>query len=66
MIITPGVYCQVIHGNTAEELFQDKEGCHIMERQGQNMAWLLKALAAGSKENPPPPPTERIWTNFIR
>ena len=66
MIITPGVYWEVIHGNTPQELAGDEEGLQIMEIQGRNMAWLLRALAAGKKEIPPPPPLERIRTNFIR
>ena len=65
MIITPGVYWEVIHGNTPEELTQDEEGLQIMEIQGRNMAWLLKALAAGKREIPPPPAVERKRTNFI-
>jgi len=66
MIITPGVYWDVIHGNTAEEVLKDEEGLQIMEIQGRNMAWLLKALAAGKKEIAPPPLPERKRTNFIR
>lgn len=65
IIVTPGVYWDVIHGNTAAELSEDKEGLNIMEIQGRNMAWLLKVLAAGKKECPPPPPVERKRTNFI-
>ena len=65
MIITPGVYWEVIHGNTPEELEGDEEGLQLMEIQGRNMAWLLKALASGKKEIPPPPPVERKRTNFI-
>ena len=65
MIITPGIYWDIIHGNTAGELVQDKEGLQIMEVQGRNMAWLLKALAAGKKEIKPPLTPERIRTNFI-
>ena len=65
IIITPGVYWEVIHGNTPEELAQDEEGLQLMEIQGRNMAWLLKLLAAGKKEIKPPPPVERKRTNFI-
>ena len=65
MIITPGVYWEVIHGNSQEELAHDEEGLQIMEIQGRNMAWLLKALEAGRKEYSPPPPVERKRTNFI-
>ena len=65
IIITPGVYWNVIHGNTPEELTGDEEGLQIMEIQGRNMAWLLKTLAAGVKENEPPEPLKRKRTNFI-
>jgi len=67
MIITPGVYWDVIHGNNAEEVSKDEEGIQIMEVQGRNMAWLLKTLAAGKREVPfPPPLNNRKRTNFIR
>ena len=66
IILTPSVYWQVIHGNTPAELSQDEEGGQIMEIQGRNMAWLLKTLAAGKKEAPPPLQVERKRTNFIR
>jgi multimeric flavodoxin WrbA len=66
MIITPGVYWDVIHGNNAEEVLEDEEGLQIMEIQGRNMAWLIKTLAAGKKEVPLPPPIAgRKRTNFI-
>ena len=66
IIITPGIYWDVIHGNTPEELAKDEEGIQIMEVQGRNMAWLLKALASGRKEFPPPAQIPRKRTNFIR
>jgi multimeric flavodoxin WrbA len=66
MIITPGVYWDVIHGNNQKELAEDEEGLQIMEIQGRNMAWLIKTLAAGKKEIPPPLPLQRKRTNFIR
>jgi multimeric flavodoxin WrbA len=65
IILTPSVYWQVIHGNNPEELARDEEGVQLMEIQGRNMAWLLKALAAGRKEVPPPQQVERKRTNFI-
>jgi multimeric flavodoxin WrbA len=66
MIITPGLYWEVIHGNDAKELMEDLEGLQLMETQGKNMAWLIKTLAAGKKEVPfPPPLAERKRTNFI-
>jgi multimeric flavodoxin WrbA len=67
VLITPGIYWDVIHGSSAEEVVQDHEGLQIMEVQARNMAWLLKTLAAGSKEVPLPAPRQnRKWTNFIR
>jgi multimeric flavodoxin WrbA len=65
IIITPGVYWGVIHGQTQEELSEDEEGLQIMEIQGRNMAWLLKTLEAGKKEIKPPLQPERKRTNFI-
>ena len=66
IIVTPGAYWHVIHGNTPEEFAQDEEGVQLMEIQGRNMAWLLKTLAAAKKEVPLPPQQERKRTNFIR
>jgi multimeric flavodoxin WrbA len=66
IIITPGIYWDVIHGGDAEKLSEDAEGQCIMETQGKNMAWLLKCLAAGKKETPLPELPPRVWTNFIR
>ena len=69
IIIAPGQYWDVIHGNSAEEVMQDEEGIQIIETQARNMAWLIKTLAAGKKEVPLPVPLamqERKRTNFIR
>ena len=66
IIITPGVYWNVIHGNNEKEVLQDLEGLQIMEIQGRNMAWLLKTLSYGRKEIPVPPRVDRTRTNFIR
>jgi multimeric flavodoxin WrbA len=66
ILITPGFYWNVIHGNTPVELAQDEEGLQIMEIQGRNMAWLIKTLEAGKKDVPLPPAIPRKRTNFIR
>jgi hypothetical protein len=65
-VIVPSVYWGVIHGSSREELTEDKEGIHIAETVGRNMAWLIKALGLGKKEIPLPPQTKRVWTNFVR
>jgi multimeric flavodoxin WrbA len=64
-LITPSVYWEVIHGNSAEEALGDKEGLQIMEISGRNMAWLLKILDRGKTDIPPPPDIKRERTNFI-
>jgi hypothetical protein len=66
MIITPGIYWDVIHGTSWDELEKDEEGVQIMEIQGRNMAWLIKALVSGKKEISPPAWPERKRTNFVR
>jgi len=66
IIITPGVYWNIMHGNNANETLEDQEGLQIMEIQGRNMAWLIKTLAAGKNIVPMPKPVdERKRTNFI-
>ena len=60
-------YWNMVHGNTPEEVLQDREGVQIMETLGKNMAWLLKCLEAGKKagvEEPAKP--VKVMTNFIR
>jgi multimeric flavodoxin WrbA len=62
-VITPSVYWEVIHGNTPQELEEDREGLQIMAITGRNMAWLLKTIAAGGV--PRPEELKRENTNFI-
>ena len=60
-------YWNMVHGNTPEEVMQDKEGLQIMRVLGQNMAWILKCIEAGKNAGIPCPQTEeKVWTNFIR
>ncbi|MDR2899908.1 MAG: flavodoxin family protein [Treponema sp.] len=66
MIVTPNLYWNIIHGNSAEEALQDDEGMLIMKTLGRNMAWLLKAVDMGKKALPLPETDKRVWTNFIR
>ncbi len=67
MPIVSSNYWNMVHGNTPEEVAQDKEGLQIMRTLGNNMAWLLKAIAAGKAAGVNPPATEdKIMTNFIR
>lgn len=65
-VIAPSVYWGVVHGNSAEELAEDKEGIFTAENAARNMAWLIKALALAKKELPLPVLSGRPRTNFIR
>lgn len=67
MPVVSSNYWNMVHGNTPEEVLQDKEGVQIMETLGKNMAWLLKCLEAGKKAGveEPAKPT-KVMTNFIR
>jgi multimeric flavodoxin WrbA len=66
IITVPNLYWNIIHGNSAEESLQDKEGTLIMKTLGRNMAWLMKAVDMGKKSIPLPEAEKRVWTNFIR
>ena len=67
MPLVASQYWPMVHGATAEDVKQDKEGLQIMRQLGRNMAWLMKCIAAGRAagiEDPAIEPAER--TNFIR
>jgi len=67
MPVVSSQYWNMVHGNTPDEVRQDKEGLQIMRTLGNNMAWLLKSIEAGKEagvERPKQEPRER--TNFIR
>lgn len=67
MPIISGRYWNMIHGNTPEEVIQDKEGMQNMRIVARNMAWHLKCREAAEKAGILPPQTEEvIYTNFIR
>ena len=67
MSIVSSNYWNMVHGNTPDEVKQDKEGLQIMRQLGVNMAWLLKCIEAGKNSGINLPQTEdKIKTNFIR
>ena len=67
MPIVSSRYWNMVHGNTVEEVVQDKEGLQTMRMLGRNMAFLIKSIKWG-KENIglPEREKERHYTNFIR
>jgi len=62
MPVVSSQYWNAVHGNTPDEVRRDLEGLQVMRTLGNNMAWLIKSIKAGSP--PPEPEKERVWTNF--
>lgn len=66
MPIVTSTYWNSVHGNTPDEVRQDKEGLQVMRMLANNMAWLLKMIEATRGTVPLPVPEPAIQTNFIR
>ncbi len=67
MPIISGRYWNMVHGATADEVLQDKEGLQNMRILARNMAWHLKCQEAGKNAGiPMPKHEETVFTNFIR
>ena len=67
MYLVGSSYWNQIHGNNKEEAKQDLEGLQTMRNLGKNMAYLLKCIDLGKKQNIQKPEYEKtIRTNFIR
>ena len=67
MPLVPSQYLPMVHGGVAEDVKKDIEGLQIMRTLGQNMAWLLKCIAAGKAAGIDLPQYETFTpTNFIR
>ncbi len=67
MPIVSSSYWNQVHGNTPEEVLEDKEGLQVMRNLGENMAWLLKLIENGRINGIEKPVYEKtINTNFIR
>lgn len=66
MHIVGSQYWNQVHGFTPEDVKKDEEGLQTMRSLGQNMAWLLKCIAAGKAAGVPAPVYEpRVSTHFI-
>ena len=60
-------YWNMVHGNTPEEVLQDKEGLQTMRNLPRNMTWLMPCIEAGKKAGIAVPlPETGNTTNFIR
>lgn len=67
MPVVSGRYWNMVHGNTPDEVRQDKEGMQNMRILAKNMAYLLKCKDAAAKAGITPPEREPVErTNFIR
>ena len=66
MPIISSYYWNMVHGNTPEEVMQDKEGLATMRQLGRNMAFFLKCIEAGKDKGLAPIEEAKVATNFIR
>ena len=66
MPIISSFYWNMVHGNTPEEVMQDKEGLATMRQLGRNMAYFLKCIDIGKNNGLTPAEEMKIATNFIR
>ncbi len=67
MPVVSSRYWNMVHGNTPEEIKEDKEGMQIMQILAKNMAWLLKCQQAAKDAGIQAPEKEEVQrTNFIR
>lgn len=64
MPVVSSQYWNSVHGRTPGEATHDAEGLQTMRTLGNNMAWMLKSLAAGNLPKPEREPA--VMTNFIR
>ena len=65
MTIITSTYWNDSHGNTPEEVMQDKEAMQTMRNLGRNMAYYLKIKEA-AKDIAEPEIEKKEYTNFIR
>jgi len=67
MPVISGRYWNMVHGNTPDEVRQDKEGLQNMRILARNMAYHLKCKEAAAKAGINAPEKETpVITNFIR
>lgn len=67
MPLVSSCYWTMVHGQNAEQVAQDAEGCAILQQLGRNMAWLMQCLQAGARNGVALPEyPARPMTNFVR
>lgn len=66
MPVVTSCYWPMVHGEDAEQIFQDAEGVYTVRLLASNMVWMMKSLeAARAAGIEVPHPTGRPMTNFI-
>lgn len=67
MPIVSSTYWNMVFGPAPELVEKDEEGLQTMRNLGRNMAWLMKCIQAGARQDIKPPASEtEAWTNFNR
>lgn len=66
MFVPSSTYWNMVFGLVPGEAQQDDEGMQTMRTLGENMSWLLNAVAQGKKAGSLPPFAPKTFTNFIR
>ena len=65
MPVVSSQYWNATHGFTPEDLQRDQEGLQTMRTLGDNMAWLIRCIAAGKAAGiNPPTPEPWVYTHF--
>ena len=50
MPIVSSRYWNMVHGNTPEQVMEDKEGIRNLRMLGKNMVWMLRCIEAGKQK----------------
>lgn len=67
MPVASSSYWTMVHGNTPEEVEEDKEGLMTVRNAARNLVWLMECIELGKKNGVEPPKNESgIRTNFVR
>ncbi len=66
MPVAPSTYWNDVHGYTAADVYEDKEGCETIQNLAKNMAFMMKAIAVGKEQIGVPEALHTEFTNFIR
>ena len=66
MPTVPSTYWNDVHGSKGEDVLADAEGVETMRNLARNMAFLIKAIRAGTERFGKPDARHTQFTNFIR